>query len=222
MNIMEVGDRYGKLVITKLLDEKNKDGRRLVECKYDCGTDGYICSVKRLTDKKKPTRSCGCLRLERVHEKKTAHGDAGGAIIGKRTRLYRTWSNIKSRCYNENVRSYANYGAKGITMCDEWLNSYETFRDWALSHGYSEELTIDRINPNGNYEPDNCRWITLHDNSVRAHEVSCWGKNLTTGEYVEFVNIRNFASERGLSYSCIDRVLHGKNKTHKNWVFGYK
>ena len=107
-------------------------------------------------------------------------------------------------------------------MCDEWLNSYETFRDWALSHGYSEELTIDRINPNGNYEPDNCRWITSHDNSVRAHEVSCWGKNLTTGEYVEFVNIRNFASERGLSYSCIYRVLHGKNKTHKNWVFGYK
>ena len=61
---MEVGDRYGKLVITKLLDEKNKDGRRLVECKCDCGTDSYICSVKRLTDKKKPTRSCGCLRLE--------------------------------------------------------------------------------------------------------------------------------------------------------------
>ena len=82
-------------------------------------------------------------------------------------------------------------------------------------------ITIDRIDSFKDYCPDNCRWITATENSVRAHEKSCWGKNIENGEYVEFVNIRKFAKERGLSFSCIDRVLHGSNKTHRNWIFGY-
>lgn len=218
---MEVGERYGKLVVTKLLEERSKDNRRLVECNCDCGTVGFVCAEKRLTLKKNPTMSCGCLRLERIHEVKMTHGDAGGRIIGQRARLYRIWSNMKTRCYNKNVRSYADYGAKGIGVCDEWLNNYEAFKEWAMLNGYNDKLSIDRIDSSKGYCPDNCRWITLSENSIRAHEVSCWGKNLDTDEYVEFTNIRKFALEHDLSYSCIDRVLHGRNKTHKNWIFGY-
>lgn len=220
-NEIKIGDKFEKLTVVELPDKRNKEGKLLVVCKCDCGNIVEVVKYK-LVQQYKPIRSCGCLRLERVHQNKTRHGESGGAIVGNRSKLYRTWSNMKSRCYNPNVRSYADYGAKGITVCDEWLNSYETFRDWALSNGYQEDLTIDRINPHGDYCPENCRWLTLHDNSSMAHEKACWGRNLKTGEYVEFVNIRNFAKDRNLSYSCIDRVLHGRNKTHKDWIFGYQ
>lgn len=197
---MEIGDKFGKLTVKKFLDERGPNGRKMVLCDCDCGKKDVICSIYNLTLKKNPTRSCGCLRLERVHESKTTHGDSGGAICGKRARLYRIWSNMKSRCYNPNVRSYADYGAKGIIVCDEWKNDYVAFKKWALEHGYNNDLVIDRIDPDKSYMPENCRWITSSENSIRAHEKACWGKNLETGEYVEFVNIRKFSKSRGLSF----------------------
>lgn len=215
-----VGDVFGRLTVVNMDDEKDTFGKPVVTCKCSCGNIVKIVKYK-LVQTTKPVRSCGCLRLDRVHESKTIHGDSGGAIVGKRSRLYRIWSNIKSRCYNKNVRSYKDYGERGIKVCDEWLNSYEEFKLWAISNGYSDDLTIDRIDSDKDYCPNNCRWITASENSIRAHEVSCWGRNIETEEYVEFTNIREFAKEYGLSYSCIDRVLHHRNKTHKNWIFGY-
>lgn len=219
---MEIGEKYGKLTVLDIYRRKS-DNRLVAYCLCDCGNYVEIL-VKSMVRKQKPTRSCGCLRLEVVHEKKTIHGDSGGALVGKRTKLYRTWSNIKSRCYNPNVRSYKTYGARGITMCDEWLHDFVKFKDWALANGYAEDLVIDRIDNNLGYYPENCRWITPSENSEKLaedHPVYCWGKNLETGEYVEFHHIRKFARERGLSYSCIDRVLHKRNKTHQGWIFGY-
>lgn len=86
------------------------------------------------------------------------------------TRLYRIWQNMKKRCFNPNHPQYKNYGGRGITVCDAWDNSFETFERWALSHGYADDLTIDRINNDGNYTARNCQWITRSENSKKMKE----------------------------------------------------
>lgn len=85
-----------------------------------------------------------------------------------KTRLYRIWAGMKARCNNPDHPSFKYYGAKNIRVCNEWENDFLLFRDWALSHGYEDNLTIDRIDPNGNYEPDNCQWLTLNENAART------------------------------------------------------
>ena len=109
------------------------------------------------------------------------------------TRLYRIWANIKTRCYNSNIPNYKRYGGRGITMCEEWKNNFQSFYDWSMSHGYSDELTLDRIDNDGNYEPSNCRWVTMKEqDNHRSNNVilTLNGESHTIPEWSEILGIK--------------------------------
>ena len=110
----------------------------------------------------------------------------------KNTRLYRIWANIKTRCYNSNTSVYKYYGARGIVVCEEWKNDFKKFYDWAMNNGYSDELTIDRIDNNGNYEPSNCRWVSIKTQCVNRrsnHIVTIGNETKTLSQWCDFYEI---------------------------------
>lgn len=107
-------------------------------------------------------------------------------------RLYRIWHNMKSRCYLETFPRYRYYGARGITVCEEWRNSFSAFHEWATSNGYRDDLQIDRIDNDGNYEPSNCRWVTKREqesNKSTNVYVSYKGEEKTVAEWARVFNI---------------------------------
>lgn len=147
------GQRFGRLTVVERV--KTGDRHTTWLCKCDCGTEKVVYATLLRSGE---TRSCGCYRNEVVSERSKTHGKSHPGC-----RLYKTWRNMKSRCDNPNAKGYEHYGGRGITVCEEWRNSFEAFETWALANGYTDELTIDRIDVNGNYEPPNCRWVTMKE-----------------------------------------------------------
>lgn len=163
------GQRFGRLTVLRQgVTKRSPKGVPSVtwECLCDCGVLVTIRAGDLLAGR---SQSCGCLHREIV----TTHGDAHD---NSQTRLYKIWADMKSRCNNPNVRGYHRYGGRGIQVCEEWQHSFGAFKGWALSHGYSANLTIDRIDNDGDYCPDNCRWATAKEqanNRSTNRKVAC-------------------------------------------------
>ena len=150
------GQRFGRLVVVEQVG-RDKNGSVLWCCQCDCGNKAISIGADL---RRGHTQSCGCFHSDKVGEQntltKTVHGSHG-------TRLYEIWKGMKARCYNPHHKSYSDYGGRGITVCAEWLHDFAAFQKWAMSHGHRDDLTIDRIDNDKGYSPDNCQWVTMKE-----------------------------------------------------------
>ena len=179
-----IGRKFGKLLIISHSHTKQytKSKVEYYECLCECGNKKVI-SLDKM--KSGNTRSCGCLRREKTIKRFTKHGMVG-------TRLYSIYNDMRRRCYNKNRKDYKNYGGRGIRVCEEWLNDPNSFFKWAKSNGYEDGLTIERINPDGNYEPKNCKWVTKGEqnrNKRNSHNITIDGVTRCLAEWCEIYDV---------------------------------
>lgn len=184
-----VGKRFNKLVVIKRVENSTKGLARWL-CQCDCGN---LTIVATSPLKNSHIKSCGCLQKEKAGKNLIKHG------LTKNKDFYRLMhirKGMKIRCYSIKSDDYKNYGGRGIKICDEWLNEENgmiNFYNWAINNGYKDNLSIDRINVNGNYEPNNCRWITNKEqcnNKRNNHYITYNGETRTMMEWCELFNLK--------------------------------
>lgn len=156
-----IGRRFGRLLVIAEAG-RGPDRRRRWLCTCDCGNMTTTDTSKLSSGN---TRSCGCLHRDSARDRHLLHG-------GKGTRLYNIWKNARQRCRNPKTPDFYLYGARGVQFAPVW-DDFTAFRDWALTNGYQEDLTLDRIDPDGNYTPENCRWATWKEQ--RHNQRRCKG-----------------------------------------------
>lgn len=177
-----IGMKFNKLTILEYVGN-DKKSVKYVKCLCECGTEKILTLSAVKLGK---TKSCGCGKKaykESFIKEHTTHGHS-------KTRLYRIYHGIITRCTNPKREDYKHYGGRGITVCDEWKNDYLSFEKWSLENGYAETLTIDRIDVNKNYSPDNCRWVTRKEqnrNQERTIYLTYNGQVKTLSEWAEIV-----------------------------------
>lgn len=198
--------RFGKLVALNV--SKTENGKTYWKCKCDCGNYSEVLT-NRLTSGH--TKSCGCLVKEKIGEVNKSHEKSG-------TRLYKIYQGMKARCYRETTPNYSSYGGRGITICREWLDDFTNFYEWAITNGYQEGLSIDRIDNNGNYEPKNCHWTNAEgqaNNRRTSRYILVNGENMTVSEFAKKYEIKSktFITRR-LNKGCNYKKILEDYKKH--------
>ena len=190
------GNKYGKLTVIEKVNKENKNITYWL-CECECGNKKTISKPNLTTGHSK---SCGCLAIE------SATGNKYGLKHNEsKTRLYFIWQSMKQRCYDKNVNGYKYYGLRGIEICNDWLD-YEKFSEWSKGNGYKNNLSIDRIDVNGNYEPENCRFITAKQQN----------RNKTTSVFITYFGIKKCVSEWSEILGIPQTTIHNRMKKHKD------
>lgn len=198
-NREHIGEKYGRLTVVDIIPSVNARKGYSWKCRCECGKETAVSPYKLITGK---TKSCGCGKRDRVKTDplfdRTTHG-------GRHERLYHIWHGMKQRCERKGNNDYHNYGGRGISVCKEWRNDYSAFKEWALSNGYTDELTIERKNVDGNYCPENCAWI-----SSKAQ-----ARNRRTSHWVEYNGERHIVTEWAEIYGVEACALY--NRLRLGW-----
>lgn len=207
------GKRFGRLTVLGA-GERSKDGRFRWRCVCDCGNESNVYAAELNSGR---TSSCGCYHRDRASATSRTHGQS-------KTRLYKIWSNMQQRCNNPKSDWYHLYGGNGVTVCDEW-RVFKQFYEWAKVTGYSDSLSIDRIDNTKGYSPDNCRWATPQeqtDNRQCCRYVTHNGKRQTIKAWAKETGIhyntlrerfnRGWSAEKALTITPIDYRKHKGGK----------
>ena len=158
------GQKFGRLTVIGLQPQKSRKTYWICQC--DCGN---VKNVRSDSLQRGNVKSCGCMKKDQdkinlmKSTAKRKYIETGYKVGG--TRLYEIWQGMKKRCYNIHDNRYHRYGGRGIIICDEWKNDFIAFHDWAIKNGYADDLTIERKDTDGNYEPDNCCWASNKEQS---------------------------------------------------------
>ena len=178
------GQKFGRMTVIGL-DTDRQSNKTYWMCQCECGT---LKSCRADSLKQGAIVSCGCKKKaqDKINlTKHHSHKQSG-------TRLYYSWQDMKKRCYNEGNSRYANYGGRGIKVCDEWKNDFTAFYQWAINNGYSETMTLDRINVDGDYEPSNCRWADIKtqcNNRTSNIKITIGNSTRTLTEWCEIFDV---------------------------------
>lgn len=187
-----IGKKFGRLTVLSECEKRAKNGKIRYKCQCDCGN---ITEVMGENLRRGITKSCGCLLKEITSKRSITHGKTN-------TRIYAIWYHMKARCYNSNEHRYKDYGRRGINICDEWKDNFKAFYDWSMLNGYNDTLTIDRIDVDGNYEPNNCRWLTLKQQQENKRNSIKFTYNGETHCLREWCNILN------INYKTVHKRIH--------------